>query len=87
MLTSFFNYNQQCGFVKVEDSANRIGAGDREFLIHPTFGATVKTALNPNLAADSMSRAQGKKPFDWMHDEQFANLQVDRYKKPSLIMR
>lgn len=62
----------------MEDSANRISAGDREFLIHPTFGATVKTALNPNLTLDSVSRAQGKKPFDWMHDEQYANLQVDK---------
>jgi len=60
----------------VEDSSNRLSAGDREFLIHPSYGATVKAALNPIQVSDSASRFQGKKPFDWMHDEQFANLQV-----------
>ncbi|EDO29309.1 predicted protein [Nematostella vectensis] len=61
---------------KVEDSANHLSAGDREFLIHPTYGATVKTALNPTLVSESASKIQGKKPFDWMMDEQFSNLQL-----------
>ncbi|KAK3735811.1 hypothetical protein QZH41_019912, partial [Actinostola sp. cb2023] len=62
--------------LEVEDSCNRLSAGDREFLIHPTYGATVKAALNPNLVIESASRTQGKKPFDWMLDEQYANLQL-----------
>lgn len=61
---------------QVEDAANRLSAGDREFLIHPTYGATVKAALNPILVSESASRTQGKKPFDWMLDEQYSNLQV-----------
>ncbi|XP_048577711.1 dynein axonemal heavy chain 8 isoform X3 [Nematostella vectensis] len=62
--------------LEVEDSANHLSAGDREFIIHPTYGATVKTALNPTLVSESASKIQGKKPFDWMMDEQFSNLQL-----------
>lgn len=74
----------------MEDSAGRIGPGDREFIIQPTFGAAVKTALNPGIISDAVSRTVCKKPFDWMGDEQFANLQVlyngsQRFKFPLAV--
>lgn len=53
-----------------------MGPGDREFLIHPSFGAAVKTALQPSVVSETASRAFTKKPFDWLLDEQFTNLQV-----------
>ena len=53
-----------------------MGPGDREFLIHPSFGAAVKTALQPSVVSETTSRAFTKKPFDWLLDEQFTNLQV-----------
>lgn len=53
-----------------------MGPGDREFLIHPSFGAAVKTALQPSVVSETASRTLAKKPFDWLLDEQFTNLQV-----------
>ncbi|XP_068697910.1 dynein axonemal heavy chain 8-like [Montipora foliosa] len=62
--------------LEVEDSNGRVGPGDREFLIHPTFGAAVKTALQPSVVSEAPSRTLAKKPFDWLLDEQFSNLQM-----------
>lgn len=62
--------------LEVEDSSGRVGPGDREFLIHPSFGAAVKTALQPSVVSETTSRAFTKKPFDWLLDEQFTNLQL-----------
>lgn len=53
-----------------------MGPGDREFLIHPSFGAAVKTALQPSAVSEAASRTLAKKPFDWLLDEQYSNLQV-----------
>ena len=53
-----------------------MGPGDREFLIHPSFGAAVKTALQPSAVSEAASRTQAKKPFDWLLDEQYSHLQV-----------
>ena len=61
---------------KVEDSSGRVEPGDREFLIHPSFGAAVKTALQPSVVSEAPSRTLAKKPFDWLLDEQYSNLQV-----------
>ena len=63
-------------FLQVEDSSGRVGPGDREFLIHPSFGAAVKTALQPSVVSEAASRTLAKKPFDWLLDEQYSNLQV-----------
>ena len=62
--------------MKVEDSNGRVGPGDREFLIHPSYGAAVKTALQPTAVSEAASRTLAKKPFDWLLDEQYSNLQV-----------
>lgn len=62
--------------VEVEDSSGRVGPGDREFLIHPSFGAAVKTALQPSAVSEAASRTQAKKPFDWLLDEQYSYLQL-----------
>lgn len=53
-----------------------MGPGDREFLIHPSFGAAVKTALQPSAMSEAASRTLSKKPFDWLLDEQYSYLQV-----------
>ena len=53
-----------------------MGPGDREFLIHPSFGAAVKTALQPSAVSEAASRTLAKKPFDWLLDEQYSYLQV-----------
>ena len=53
-----------------------MGPGDREFLIHPSFGSAVKTALQPSAVSEAASRTLAKKPFDWLLDEQYSNLQV-----------
>ena len=53
-----------------------MGPGDREFLIHPSFGAAVKTALQASALSEAASRTLSKKPFDWLLDEQYSNLQV-----------
>ena len=58
-----------------------MGPGDREFLIHPSFGAAVKTALQPSAVSEAPSRTLSKKPFDWLLDEQYSNLQV----RPSCV--
>lgn len=55
-----------------------MGPGDREFLIHPSYGAAVKTALQPTAVSETASRTLVKKPFDWLLDEQYSNLQVSQ---------
>ena len=55
-----------------------MGPGDREFLIHPSYGAAVKTALQPTAVSETASRTLAKKPFDWLLDEQYSNLQVSQ---------
>lgn len=62
--------------IEVEDSSGRVGPGDREFLIHPSFGAAVKTALQPSAMSEAASRTLSKKPFDWLLDEQYSYLQL-----------
>lgn len=49
--------------------------GEKEFIISPLFGAMViQTLTNKNMTEHKHWSA--KKPFDWMSDEQFLNLQV-----------
>jgi len=67
-LTPMFTY-------QVEDSADKIGPGEREFLISPNYSMVVMTALGYGQAPDSKI-SQAKKPFDWMTEEQFHNLQI-----------
>ncbi|XP_052708586.1 uncharacterized protein LOC128183562 isoform X10 [Crassostrea angulata] len=61
--------------IEVEDSLGNIGPGEREFLVSPNYSAVVMTKLGFTQPPDSKI-VQMKKPFDWMHDDQFHNLQV-----------
>ncbi|KAL5010133.1 hypothetical protein ScPMuIL_012438 [Solemya velum] len=61
--------------LEVEDSHGSVGAGEREFLISPNYSTFVMAALGHNPMADSRP-GQAKKPFDWMTDDQFHNLQI-----------
>ncbi|PIK47982.1 putative dynein heavy chain 5, axonemal-like [Apostichopus japonicus] len=60
--------------LEVEDSLGRVGVGEREFLISPQLGSAVMNTLGHTVASDHRV-TQIKKPFDWMFDEQFHNLQ------------
>lgn len=60
---------------QVEDSLGNIGPGEREFLVSPNYSSVVMTKLGFTQPPDSKI-VQMKKPFDWMHDDQFHNLQV-----------
>ena len=73
---------------KVEDSCGRVGVGDREFLIHPAYGAVVKSTVNSqtSISASQARIINAKKPFDWMGDEQFAFLQVSIGFKAFVVM-
>lgn len=52
-----------------------VGAGEREFVISPQLGCSVMLSLGLSVGSDHRV-AQIKKPFDWMLDDQFHNLQV-----------
>lgn len=59
----------------MEDSHGNVGLGEREFIISPNLSSAVMSATTASQSLDS-SVPQYKKPFDWMTDEQFHNLQV-----------
>ena len=52
-----------------------VGPGEREYLISPTLGSVTMTAIGCVPSNDSKV-LQTKKPFDWMAEEQFCNLQT-----------
>ncbi len=60
--------------LEVEDSLKRVAIGEREFLISPPFGASIKQLAYPKW--EIPPKTSGKKPFDWLLDEQYHNLQV-----------
>ncbi|ESO89151.1 hypothetical protein LOTGIDRAFT_229063 [Lottia gigantea] len=61
--------------IEVEESHGHVGPGEREFIISPNFGSVVMSAFTAGHSVDSKV-LQAKKPFDWMTDDQFHNLQV-----------
>ena len=61
--------------VQLEDSEGRVGVGEREFLISPTFGSLTMTAAGARWL-DEKRHVTRMKPFDWMKDEQYNNLQL-----------
>ncbi|XP_035829673.1 dynein heavy chain 5, axonemal isoform X2 [Aplysia californica] len=61
--------------IEVEDSQGNVGPGEREFVISPNYSSVVMSALLPSATPDPHIM-QSKKPFDWMTDDQFHNLQV-----------
>ncbi|XP_053397319.1 dynein axonemal heavy chain 5-like isoform X6 [Mercenaria mercenaria] len=62
--------------IEVEDSLDRLGPGEREFLISPDYSSVVMLSLGHIQQSQENKIAQTKKPFDWMTDDQFHNLQV-----------
>ena len=60
--------------LEIEDSNSRIEVGEREFLISPPFGVATKQYVNQNWELPPKTLV--KKPFDWLMDEQYHNLQV-----------
>ncbi len=63
---------------KIEASGNRLKPGEREFIISPTYGANIMQAITNKQMVDHKYWTT-KKPFDWMLDEQFLNLQVSYF--------
>ena len=61
--------------MEIESAAGRLRAGEREFIISPVYGAYFMQAITGKQISDS-KHWSSKKPFDWMTDEQFLNLQV-----------
>jgi hypothetical protein len=62
--------------IEIEAAAGRLRTGEREFIISPIYGATIiQTLTNKQMTEHKCWAA--KKPFDWMTDEQFLNLQVN----------
>nr|CAB3238692.1 dynein heavy chain 8, axonemal-like [Phallusia mammillata] len=59
--------------IEIEDSLGNVNIGEREFLISPEYGHALMAALGRHV---SESRAQAKKPFDWMSEDPFHNLQI-----------
>ena len=59
----------------MEDGENHVSVGEREYLISPSLGSVTMTALGYTQPADSKF-VTAKKPFDWMTDDQFHNLQI-----------
>lgn len=52
-----------------------MGPGEREFVISPNYSSVVMSSLGYSQETNSRI-VSAKKPFDWMTDEQFHNLQV-----------
>lgn len=61
-------------FAQMEDCAGRVGIGEREFLISPSFGALVMTSAVRNTDSASDKKFSKTKPFDWMQEDQYSNL-------------
>ena len=66
--------------MKIEAAAGRLNVGEREFIISPAYGALVVQIVN-NKPVNESKYWQYKKPYDWMSDETFMNLQVKENKK------
>ena len=62
-------------FSQIEDSHGHVGPGEREFLIAPALGSVTMVSTNKCQTLDPKI-LNSKKPFDWMTDEAFNNLQI-----------
>lgn len=62
----------------MESSLGNVSPGEREFVISPDFCSAVMSANITGQTAD-LHIMQSKKPFDWMADDQFHNLQVYKF--------
>jgi dynein heavy chain, axonemal len=59
---------------EIELADNRLHVGEREFIVSPSFGASFVQNLTGKVTQEHKFWAT-KKPFDWMTDECFVNLQ------------
>lgn len=50
-----------------------VNIGEREFLICPSYGGALMASIGYQ---PSETRAQAKKTFDWMSEDQYHNVQV-----------
>lgn len=60
--------------MEIEAASDRISAGEKEFIISPSYGAAVMQSITGKQMTEHKYWLH-KKPFDWMTDEQFLNLQ------------
>lgn len=60
--------------LKIEAASGRLKVGEREFMISPLYGASMIQGITNKQMTDH-KHWQAKKPFDWMSEEQFQNLQ------------
>ena len=60
--------------MEIEAAAGRLRVGEREFVISPLYGSYfIQTVTNKQISDSKLW--SNKKPFDWMTEEQFLNLQ------------
>lgn len=67
--------------MEIEASSGRLRVGEREFLISPIYGALLMQAITNKQMTDH-KHWQAKKPFDWMSEDQFQNLQYLAVSQP-----
>ncbi|RDD45872.1 Dynein heavy chain 5, axonemal [Trichoplax sp. H2] len=61
--------------IEVEGSEGRVGNLEREYLISPTLANQLMMAQGKPAVSDlPPSKHMGKKPFEWMSDDQYQNL-------------
>lgn len=61
--------------MEIEALSDRIHAGEKEFIVSPSYCAAMMQSTTGKQMVDHKYYVT-KKPFDWMNDDQFANLQV-----------
>jgi hypothetical protein len=61
---------------KIESASDRVGTGEKEFIVSPAYGASAMQAITNKQTVEHKYWTTYKKPFDWMTDDQFVNLQV-----------
>ena len=63
---------------QIEESYGRLHVGDREYIIHPSFGQATMQALRNQFPTpeNKPSFVSPKKPFDWMKDGACSQLVV-----------
>jgi dynein heavy chain len=61
--------------MEIEATSDRINPGEKEYIISPSYGAAVMQSISGKQMTEH-KYWQNKKPFDWMNEDQFSNLQV-----------
>lgn len=60
---------------QIEDAAGHVSLGEREYVISPQFGSLTMSAHSLSKTVERRV-SEAKKPFDWMTDDQFHNMQL-----------